>query len=86
MFKKINWILHCLLYPVEYSANEKGQLVVREWFNKPVEVMTHLRRDHGLSEAEINDVLMTVRRLTAGEKVKPPSHAGDNMDDPFNEI
>lgn len=76
--KKLGWIVHCILVPTEYSTDPKGRLMVREWFNKPVEVMDHLRNDHKLSESEINEFLLAARR---GAK---KSHAGDNMDDPFN--
>lgn len=77
MIKKLAWILHCLFTPTEYSTDQDGNLMVREWFNKPVDIYTHLKIFHNLSDAEINDITIAAR---SGKRL---SHAG-NMDDQWD--
>ena len=77
MIKKLRWILRCIMVPTEYLAAQDGSLMVREWFNKPVDLYAHLKIFHGLSDAEINDIVLAVQ---SGKKL---SHAGD-MDDQWD--
>ena len=58
----VKFLLHCIIVPREYyMVNDK--LFVREGFNKPKELMEHLKSDHKLCQAEINDLMLESRKM-----------------------
>ena len=66
---KIKWFFRCLLIPREYSR-VNGELYVREGFRKPVNVINHLKYDHKLSNAEINDLFIEADEIIKHEDGK----------------
>jgi hypothetical protein len=69
VIEKLKWILYCFLVPVEYSMQD-GEIYVREWWGKPKELIRHLKEDHGLCQAEINELFLQAAKILKEEEAR----------------